>query len=194
MLKNDRYLIYHYCMKKFLVFFIFFYSFLFLFSKQSLAITFDLIAPSGELQRGQEVKFTINVDTEGKPYSSTQIGMTYDNTVLEYISTSAGDTFTTVSTNPIENGKLIITGSSTNPYSGSGIYAYVTFKIIAQSPGSTEICALFNPQNTPTPIPPTNIPITSLPTSGIKSGTIQAVIGSTLVLLAALSFFIFKNI
>ncbi len=176
-------------MKRFFSFLLIIFGFLFLFSKQSFAITFDLIAPSGELEKGQEIKFTINVDTEGKSYSSSQIGMTYDTTVLEYVSTSAGNTFTTVSTNPIENGKLIISGSSTNSYSGSGVYAYVIFKIIAQEPGSTQLCTLFNPQNIPT-----SIPITSLPTSGVSSGTVQTIIGSFLVLLAALSFFIFKNI
>ncbi len=176
-------------MKRFFSFLLIFFSFLFLLSKQSFAITFDLIAPSGELQRGQEVKFTINVDTEGKSYSSTQIGMTYDTNVLEYISTSAGDTFTNVSTNQIQNGVLIISGSSVNSFSGSGVYAYVTFKIIAQEPGSTQLCTLFNPQNTPT-----SIPITSLPTSGVTFGTGQAIIGSFLVLLVTLSFFIFKNI
>ncbi len=123
------------------------------------AITFDLIAPSGELQRGQEVKFTININTEERSLSSTSIGMTYETQYLEYISTLPGNTFTTVSTDVQDGGRLIISGSSTSPYSGSGTYAYVTYKLIATGPGSTELCALFNPSVSPTPtLTPTGRP------------------------------------
>jgi len=123
------------------------------------AITFDLIAPSGELIRGQEVKFTININTEGRSLSSTSIGMTYETQYLEYVSTLPGNTFTTVSTDVQGGGRLIISGSSTSPYSGSGTYAYVIYKLIATGPGSTELCALFNPSVSPTPtLTPTGRP------------------------------------
>ena len=134
-------------------------------AKTSYAFTFDLIAPTGELVRGQDVKFTINVDTEGKSFTTTRIGMTYDTQYLEYVSVSAGNTFTTVSGDPQGGGKLIINGTSTAGYSGSGTFAYVTFKLIAASAGSTQLCVLFNPE-TPTPTTPPSTPQpTAMPTA-----------------------------
>ena len=178
-----------------------------------LATTFDLIAPSapsGGFVRGQEVKFTINIDTEAKSLSSTSIGMTYETQYLEYISTVAGNTFTTVSANVLGSGKLILTGSSTTPYSGSGVFAYVTYKLIAASPGSTELCVLYNPAETPTAVPqptsppgqPTYTPYltsppgqpTSLPESGESRSVVQGIILASLFFTAAgASFFVLKK-
>lgn len=176
-----------------------------------LATTFDLIAPSGELVRGQEIKFTINIDTEGKSLSSTSIGMTYDTVYLEYVSVSAGNTFTTVSGTVQDGGKLIINGSSTDPYSGSGVYSYVTFKLIATQAGSTQLCTLFNPvESTPTPGPtsapgspttppgsPTTPPIapTSLPNTGGSDPTLKGIVlAAFFFILATGGFLIFKKI
>jgi len=167
-----------------------------------LATTFDLIAPSGEIVRGQDVKFTINIDTGGKSLSSTSIGMTYETQYLEYVSTVPGNTFTTVSADVQGSGKLIISGSSTAPYSGSGTYAYVTYKLIATSPGSTQLCALFNPVETPTAIPqptsppdqPTYTPYppqpTSLPKSGETKSAFQGIVFATFFLITAAGGFL----
>ena len=169
-----------------------------------MATTFDLIAPSGQLERGQEIKFTINIDTEGKSLSSTSIGMTYNTQYLEYVSVLPGNTFTTVSADVQDGGKLIISGSSTAPYSGAGAYAYITFKLIATQSGSTQLCALFNPAtSTPTPVPtsppgsgPTSPPApTSLPKSGSSDSVAKgAILASLFIFVAAGSFFIFKKI
>lgn len=183
-------------LKKTIYFLIIFLGY-FLLAKSSFALTFDLIAPTEQLQRGQEVKFTININTEGKSYSQTQIGMTYDTQYLEYISVSAGDTFSTVSAEPAGDGKLIIKGTNNSAYSGSGVFAYVNFKLIASSPGSTEICALFNPDTTPTPNPtsPTSPPPSALPTSGNTNSANKAIfIGLLFLALAGSGFLIFKNI
>lgn len=184
-------------------------SFLFLLTLMSipssvLATTFDLIAPSGQLERGQEIKFTINIDTEEKSLSSTSIGMTYDTQYLEYVSVLPGNTFTTISADVQDGGKLIISGSSTAPYSGAGTYAYVTFKLIATQSGSTQLCALFNPaSSTPTPGPtsppgsgPTSPPApTSLPKSGNSDSVAKgAVLASLFFVVAAGSFLILKKI
>lgn len=156
-----------------------------------LATTFDLIAPSGQLTRGGEVKFTVNIDTEGKSLSSTSIGMTYQTQYLEYVSVLPGNTFTTVSTDVQEGGKLIISGSSTTPYSGAGTFAYVTFKLIATGPGSTQLCALFNPSSsTPTP-QPTSLPApTALPRTGDTNSVVKGTILASLffVIAAGISF------
>lgn len=167
------------------------------------ALTFDLIAPTEQLVRGQDVKFTVNVDTEGKSLSSTSIGMTYETQYLEYVSVTPGDTFTTVSADVQGDGKFIVTGTSTTPYSGSGVFAYVTYKLIATGPGSTQLCALYNPaSSTPTPGPTstpgpgaTSAPApTSLPKTGESSSTIQgAILASLFFIAAGAGLFIFKK-
>jgi len=179
------------------------------------ATSFDLLAPEPPLERGQNVQFTINIDTEGQSLSSTSIGMTYDAQVLEYISVSPGDTFTTISADVQGGGKLIINGSG-EAYSGTGTYAYVTFKIVAAQSGSSQLCVLFNPVTpTSTPVPgPTSTPIptvtpggptvtpgpnvpvpTSLPTTG-EAGPITTGIflASFFFVLAIGGFLIFKKI
>lgn len=167
------------------------------YASSAFALTFDLVAPSGELVRGQEIKFTINIDTEGKSLSSTSIGMTHEAKYLEFIAVLPGNTFTTVSADVQGSGKLIISGSSTTPYSGSGVYAYVTYKLIATGPGSTELCALFNPSSpTPTSPPgPTSPPVpTSLPKSGQSKSAAQGFILASLFFAAAgISFFVLKK-
>lgn len=161
------------------------------------ALTFDLVGPSGELTRGQDVRFIISIDTEGKSMTNTSIGMTYETQYLEYISVAPGDSFTTVSVDVQGDGKFVITGTSTTPYSGSGVFAYVTYKLIATGPGSTQLCALYNPQTPPTPVPagPTSPPApTELPKSGESSSAVQGVIFASLFFVAAgISLFVFKK-
>jgi len=168
------------------------------------ATTFDLIAPTEQLVRGQDVKFTVNIDTEEKSLSTASIGMTYETQYLEYVSTAPGDSFTTVSADVQSDGKLIITGSG-DPYSGAGTFAYVTFKLIATSSGSTQLCVLFNPTSvTPTPGPtstpgpglPTSPPApTALPKTGESTPMANGVIlSSFFLILATGSFFIIKKI
>lgn len=163
-----------------------------------LATTFDLIAPTEQLVRGQEVKFTVNIDTEGKSLSTASVGMTYETQYLEYVSVTPGDTFTTVSADVQDGGKLIITGTSTNPYSGAGTFVYVTFKLIATSAGSTELCVLFNPQTptaTPAPGQPTSPPApTALPKTGQSAPMGKGLaLGSLFFVLSMAGFFVLKK-
>lgn len=127
--------------------------------------TFTLTAPSGTLQQGQNVTFTIGIDTGGDSLSSTSVGMTYDTQYLQYVSTSPGNTFTTVSADVAGTGKLILTGSSGTAFTGTGTFAYVTFKLIATGPGSTQLCTLFNPAS-PTPTPGATSTPGPTPTTG----------------------------
>lgn len=192
-----------YIKKSLVTLFLFLLSLVFI-PSSVLATTFDLIAPTGQLTSGQEVKFTINIDTEGKSLSSTSIGMTYDTVYLQYVSTSPGNTFTTVSSTTQDGGKLIINGSSTTPYSGSGAYAYITFKLIATQPGSTQLCALYNPvETTPTSAPtsapgsPTTPPAapTALPNTGGTETTAKGIVlAAFFFILATGGFLIFKKI
>jgi len=142
----------------------------FLIPRKTYAIKFDLIAPQppeGGFVRGQTVQFTINIDTQGQNISSTQIGMTYDTRYLEYVSTTPGNAMTSVSTDNLGEGKLLLNGENQSGFSGQGTFAYVNFKIIAQAPGETQLCVLWNPETQPTPSPqPTASP---QPTSSVQT-------------------------
>lgn len=189
--------------KKLLISFTFFLLMLIFIPSFVLATTFDLIAPSGQLVRGQEVKFTININTESKSLASSSIGMTYNTQYLEYVSVLASDTFTTISADVQNGGKLIITGSSTTPYSGTGTFAYVTYKLIATASGSTQLCVLFNPASaTSTPAPtstpaasgpsPTSAP--SLPKTGGSEPITNGIIsGLFFFILATGGFFVLRK-
>lgn len=144
------------------------------------AASYDLIAPSGQLQRGQDVQFTINIDTQGQSLTTATIGMTYKTDVLQYISTTPGDSFTTVEAQTQDGGKIIFTASNGSGFSGTGTFAVVTFKIIATASGSTELCVLFNPETPTQPVP------TALPKTGSITQTNQgAFLGVSLLVLAA---------
>jgi len=162
-------------MNKIKIFFVvlFFIIFFFLNSNNVYAIRFDLIAPQppeGGFMRGQTVQFTINIDTQGETVNSTQIGMTYDTRYLEYVSTTPGEAMTSVSTDNLGDGKLLFNGENQSGFSGKGTFAYVSFKIIAQAPGETELCVLWNPETQPTPSPPTSAPTSPPPTAGEIKG------------------------
>lgn len=142
-------------------------GFLFAFSSPAFATKFDLIPPSGTLQRGQNITFTINIDTEGVSVQSIQAGLTYDATLLQYVSVTPGAAMTSVvaDTTTYGTGKVLFTGANTAGFNGTGVFATVVFTIIAQSSGSTEICTLWLPEATPTPGPTSTVPsATPIPT------------------------------
>ncbi|MBI3366131.1 hypothetical protein HY041_00690 [Candidatus Roizmanbacteria bacterium] len=164
-----------------IAFFILFFGLLYI-PKTAYAVSYDLIAPTGQLQQGQNVQFTINVDTEGKTLTAGTIGMTYETGPLQYVSTTPGDSFPTVETETQEGGKLIFKASNPNGFSGTGTFAIVTFKIIAKAPGETQLCVLFNPETSPTPPP---IQPTALPKTGSTTQTGRgAFLGIMLLVLA----------
>jgi len=196
-------------MKKVMVFLFaavaYFYFFPLFFSAPVLAVKYSLVAPSGNLIRGQTVRFTINIDTQGASVKTGQIGMTYETTPLEYVSTTPGTAMTTVSTSQLGGGKLVFSGENASGFSGQGIFAYVDFKIIAQSSGSTQLCVLWAPSTTPTPIPtsppgataaPTSPPqVTNFPTSGeTGKGLIATSIGIGFFTLFGIFYYLDKKI
>jgi len=186
-----------YLLTGFLWIFLFFVASSF-FSSHAYGLSFDLIAPEGQLTRGQDVKFTITVDTAEQSVSSAQIGMTYETKYLQYVSTTPGDTFTDVATETQTDGRLVFTGSSSNGFSGTGTFALVAFKLIATAPGSTQLCVLFNPSETPTTAPTTSQPttapkVTSLPQTGYFDKTGKGFVFGLVFILAAGSGLIFFN-
>lgn len=161
--------------------------------KPAYATQFNLIAPSGTLTRGQNIQFTITIDTENQSLTSTQIGMTYKTDVLQYVSTTPGDAFPTVTTDTQTGGRLVFTATNNNGFSGAGNLAVVTFKLIATAAGSTELCVLFNPATTPT-LAPTTVAPTRLPKTGSSDKTNQgAVVGITFLLLAGAGIMIISR-
>lgn len=164
------------------------------------AIDFELFPPEGALSRGQEIQFVITVNTNGASITTAQIGLTYKTVDLQYLSTTPGSAFSSVSVSQLGGGKLLFTKSDTVPFSGSGDFAYVNFKIIAEKPGSSDLCVLWAPSPTPstpstaTPVPgqptavPTAIP-TRLPTSGSTDQTDRMGMFGMLLLISALAFF-----
>lgn len=175
--------------------------------KPALAVRYSLVAPSGTLVRGQTVRFTINIDTQGATIKTGTIGMTYDTQFLEYSSTTPGTAMPAVSSSQPESGKIVFSGENTSGFSGQGIFAYVDFKLIAQAPGSTELCVLWAPSTTPTPGPtatpgpsstpgPTSPPqATTLPTSGdTRKAVVATSIGLGFVTLFGIFYYLDKQI
>jgi len=130
-------------------------STLFVLVPSAFATKFDLVPPTGDLQRGQNITFTVNIDTEGASVTSIQSGLTYDATLLQYVSVTAGAAMNSIvaDTTTYGTGKVLFTGTNNTGYNGTGVFATVIFTIIAQSSGSTEICSLWLPTATPTPSP-----------------------------------------
>lgn len=122
----------------------------------AFATKFDLIPPTGTLSRGDNITFTINIDTEGVAITSIQSGLTYDSTLLQYVSVTAGAAMNAVvaDTTTYGTGKVLLTGTNNTGFNGTGVFATVVFTIIAQSSGSTEICSLWLPTPTGAPTTP----------------------------------------
>jgi len=124
--------------------------------KSAYATSFTIIAPSGTLSRGQDVPFTVSINTEESTVTSIQTGMNYDTSYLEYVSAVPGTAMNTITVDTsVGAGKLLLTGTNNTGFKGTDVYATVTFKIIADSPGSTEVCTLWTPTAiTPSPTTP----------------------------------------
>lgn len=163
--------------------------------RSAYALSYDLIPPSGVLQRGQDVQFIIDIDTQGASVSNTQVGMTYQTQYLQFKSVSQGDAMTSVTSTEATTGTLLLTGTNTNGFTGTGTFAYVTFTLIATAPGSTELCVLFAPSVTPTPLTPTTPPQpTQLPKTGfVESRNTASVAGGVFILGALGTYLWFRH-
>jgi hypothetical protein len=140
-------------------------------SRSAMAIAFDLVAPSGTLTRGQEVQFTVNIDTQGSTVTTTQAGITYDTQYLQYSSTVPGETMNSVTVTDLGDGKILLNATNTSGFSGTGVLARVNFLLIAQSAGETSLCTLWAPTPTPTTTTTTTTSTTNVPTQLPVSGT-----------------------
>lgn len=158
----------------------FFVSILFLilgFTGNVHATSFELIAPTGTLTRGQSVSFTANIDTQGETLNTAAVGLTYKTEFLQYESATPGDTFETLTASETQPGTILLEGTNTNGFSGTGTFAVINFKLIADSPGETELCTLTTPPVSSTPGPTSSQPLpTSLPTTGQTENTLTPII------------------
>jgi LPXTG-motif cell wall-anchored protein len=162
------------------------------------AIKFDLIAPTGQLSRGQDIQFTINIDTQGANVASQEIGFTYDTQYLSYVSINPGTAMTSVTTSDQGGGKLLLSGANSTGFSGTGSFAIVTLNLIATSAGSTNLCALWSPQPTATTAPvatsavqPTAPP--PPPRTGSTDGTVMGLIAGTILIIGTAGLFIYRR-
>lgn len=151
-------------------------------------MTFDIQAPTGTLTRNQDYDFTVTVDTQGQPLTTTMADVTYDSTVLQLVSVANGNFFTNISYTQPDSTRVRLTGTNTAAKSGAGTFAVVKFKIIAASPGSTTLCTVSPVEPTPTLAPtvpvPTSPPVTSapIPTTIPKAGALTWQMGSLIAL------------
>lgn len=136
-----------------IAFFIVLYLQIFFNAKTVFAATFDLIAPAGQLTVGQPAVFTVNINTGGTPLSTTEVGLSYDTSILQFVSAAPGNTFTTITPSEPSTGKLVLTGTSSTPFSGSGTFATITFNLVATAQSGATLCTLFKPSPPPT-VPP----------------------------------------
>lgn len=136
------------------------------------AVSFDLVGPTGQLKRGDNVQFTINIDTEGELITTTQVGITYQPQYLKYTDTTSGDAMTSVIATSQGEDKFLLDGTNSSGFNGQGVFAIMNFQLIADAPGSGLLCILWGPPSvTPVPTSPPNQPTsppqpTSLPKSG----------------------------
>lgn len=177
-------------MKKLILLLIFIFSIgFFNQTAQAATASYSLTAPDGPFNRGDNIDFTISIDTNGQTLSSATIGMTYDTQYLEYVSTTPGDAFSSVNATTQEGGKVVFDATNTEGFSGSGTFATVTFKLIASAPGSTELCVLYTPSSTPTSAPQP----TALPKTGSMNQVAQGIIVGVAIILVLSSSFMLIN-
>ncbi len=119
------------------------------------ATSYTIVGPAGQLVRDQEYDFTVNVNTDGASITTGTAQVTYQSQYLQYVSTTPGSFFGTVDATP-GTGTVQLVGTNSAAKEGSGSFAVVRFKLIADSPGSTELCTVAEvPGTTPTVAPTT---------------------------------------
>lgn len=162
--------------------------------KNSFAVTLSVEAPQDTLVRDQVFDFKINIDTKGQKVTKQEMNVTYDTQSVQFDDVvEAGDFFDSVEFSEVEKGKIYIVADSSAGKSGTGLVAIVKLKIIAQSPGSTQLCAVLpvtpTPQKTPTPT--VHQYVTSVPAPP-RTGAVENIIGGAtagIVLLSAAVIF-----
>jgi len=121
------------------------------FNPPTHAVYYGITGPSGEVVNGQEYEWTITVDTQGQALTDGAAAVTFNTQYLQYVSTTPGDFFNSVSASPSAT-TVTLTGTNLSAKSGTGTFAKVKFKLIASGSGSTELCTVA-PVTTPTPTP-----------------------------------------
>ncbi len=165
------------------------------------ALSFDIQATTGTLTRNQDYDFTVTVDTQGQQLITTMADVTYDSVVLQLVSVTNGNFFTSISYTQTSSTTIRLTGTNTAAKSGAGSFAVVKFKIIATSPGSTTLCTVSPVEPTPTLAPtailPTSPPVatsapipTAIPQAGALTWQMGALIALGLITLGVVGMMI----
>lgn len=166
----------------FLLFFLFFVIFT---AFPVLAVDLSIEVPQETLVRGQVFDWKVNIDTQGQSITKQEFYFTFESQYLELQEFLAGDFFENVSYSVVENGKIYVLGENTQPKSGSGLVAVARMKIIAESPGSAQLCAV-------TPVSPTpTSPPSALPTTGVMEKFVRySILGAVFLAMAIIARFI----
>jgi hypothetical protein len=100
--------------------------------------------PPGPYNPGDTISVKINIDTQLSVLNTAVIYVIFDKNYLQYISTSNGNFFDNVSSAYDNDRQLTLKGITNLPAgkSGIGIFANISFKVNAISPGSSEIIAI----------------------------------------------------
>lgn len=114
-----------------------------------LSITSDIT----NLNRGDVVTFAIDIRTKGETVTSPVVGISFDPSKIQFVSASPGDpAFSSISAQDLGGGKILFNGASPSGFTGDTTFATFGLKIIDTLPGEAEICTLFEPTLSPTPV------------------------------------------
>jgi hypothetical protein len=108
-----------------------------------------------QLVRGEEYNFVVTIDTLNDSIDTISSGFTYETEYLQLVSVTNGNFFDSTTYTEESTGEIILTGTSTEAKSGSGTFAIVRLKLIADSAGSSTLCSIVSITPTATPGPTT---------------------------------------
>lgn len=115
--------------------------------------------PGSPLRKDQIVQFALTADTGGSTVRTANGGITYQTQYIQFLNVQAGSAFPTVTQDTSVPGTVMLNFSNPDGFSGTGVVAILTFRIVSDVPGSTQLCSTFIPSPTPTNSPtPTDSP------------------------------------
>lgn len=148
----------------------------FFFTEKVSATRFTIVAPTGTLQSGTQVPFTINIDTEGTTLTTTQTDVQLNPTYIQFQGVTPAALFPTLAVSNPSADTVRIAGTvetGTSGVNGTGTFATMIARMTATSSGTTTLASIVSlPTLTLTPttpitpttvIYPTNTPVVNTP-------------------------------
>jgi len=123
----------------------------FAFPAKAAAVSMTIDGPT-ELVRGEEYDFVVTIDTFNTAITTIQGEVTYEAQYLQFVSLTKGNFFESVTNTEEQTGVITLTGTNSSAKTGSGTFAIIRFKLIAEAPDSSTLCAI-TPLISETPTP-----------------------------------------